>query len=306
MGLNAVLLQKLAERAARFAELTEAIADPDVVGNPKRFQEALRERGQLERSAELDRQARELVELREEAEAVLAEAGADEDLLAIANEDLEGLETREADLEHAIKGELVQDQDLARTRVVVEIRAGTGGDEATLFAGDLLDMYRRFAETRRWKLEVLDSTASEVGGFKEVTLGVEGDGAWNWLRFESGGHRVQRVPATESQGRIHTSLATVAVLPEPEEVDLVIKDEDLRIDTMRAGGPGGQSVNTTASAVRITHLPTNTVVQCQDEKSQHKNKAQAMRVLRSRLFDAERQRIHAERAETRKGLVGSG
>ncbi|MHC4262742.1 MAG: peptide chain release factor 1 [Planctomycetota bacterium] len=306
MGLNAILVDKLRERAERFRELEEALADPELVAQPKRFQEALKERGRLENAAALHARAVELVELRAEAEAVLAEAESDPDLAAIAEEDLAGLGVREEELEHEIKAELVADEDLERSKVVLEIRAGTGGDEATLFAADLLGMYQRFAESRRWKLEVIDATPSEVGGFKDITLGLAGDGVWNWLRFESGGHRVQRVPQTESQGRIHTSLATVAVLPEPEEVDLVIKDEDLRVDTMRAGGPGGQSVNTTASAVRITHLPTGTVVQCQDEKSQHKNKAQAMRVLRSRLFDAERQRIHSERAEARKGLVGSG
>jgi peptide chain release factor 1 len=167
-------------------------------------------------------------------------------------------------------------------------------------------MYSKYIETRGWRTEVLDSTATEVGGLKDIVFAVNGDGAWRALRYESGGHRVQRVPETETQGRIHTSAATVAVLPEPEEVDIVIKDEDLRIDTMRAGGPGGQSVNKTSSAVRITHLPTNTVVQCQDEKSQHKNKAKALRILRSRLYEAERQRRHDERAALRRGQVGTG
>ncbi len=306
MTLNPVLVEKLAERARRFDELTQAVADPDLASNPRRFQEALRERGRLERAAELYEEVRALERVRADAEALLAEGGEDAELLQLAREELEGLAGREAELDHELKGELVADADLERSKVVLEVRAGTGGDEATLFVRDLMEMYRRFAEARRWRFETIDARPSEVGGLKEVTVGVEGEGAWNWLRFESGGHRVQRVPATESQGRIHTSLATVAVLPEPEEVDLVIKEEDLRVDTMRAGGPGGQSVNTTSSAVRITHLPTGTVVQCQDEKSQHKNRAQALRVLRSRLFDAERQRLHDERAEARRGLVGSG
>jgi peptide chain release factor 1 len=205
-----------------------------------------------------------------------------------------------------MKGALITDEDDVRTKVIVEVRAGTGGDEATLFAADLFRIYQHFAEARRWKVEVLESTTTEVGGFKEIIFAVEGPDAWRFLRHESGGHRVQRVPATEAQGRIHTSAATVAVLPEAEEVELELAPGDLRIDTMRAGGAGGQHVNKTESAVRITHIPTGTVVVCMDEKSQHENRARAMRILRTRLLEAERARIAKERADLRKSQVGSG
>ena len=201
---------------------------------------------------------------------------------------------------------VVAEPEDRKRKVIVELRAGTGGDEASLFVGDLFKIYQRYADTRGWRLELMEATASDVGGFKELIFGIEGEGAWSKLRFESGGHRVQRVPETEAQGRIHTSAATVAVLPEAEEVDLEIKDGDLRIDTMRAGGAGGQHVNKTESAVRITHLPTGTVVVCMDDKSQHKNKARAMRILRARLYEAERERVHAERARLRKSQVGTG
>jgi len=205
-----------------------------------------------------------------------------------------------------MRAALVTDADDHRTKVIVEIRAGTGGDEATLFAADLFRIYQHLADAKRWKLELLESSASDVGGFKEIIFALDGEGAWRKLRFESGGHRVQRVPATEAQGRIHTSAATVAVLPEAEEVELDIDPQDLRIDTMRASGAGGQHVNKTESAVRITHLPTGTLVVCMDEKSQHKNRTKAMRILRSRLLEAERERKAKERADMRRSQVGSG
>jgi len=299
------LVAKLRERADRHAELTEQLGDPEIASDPKRFTVLLRERGSLERSAQMFERLEVLVTRRQDAEEILADGG-DEELAALAEEDLAGLDEEEAALDEQIKLALIADPEDERDKVIFEIRAGTGGDEATLFAADLFRMYSKYCDAQRWKLELMEEARTEVGGFKEITFAVNGAGAWRQLRFESGGHRVQRVPVTETQGRIHTSAATVAVLPEAEEVDLEIRDEDLRIDTMRASGPGGQAVNKLNTAIRITHIPTNTVVSCQDEKSQLKNKNKAMRILRSRLFEAEQRRINAERAATRKDQVGSG
>jgi peptide chain release factor 1 len=306
MDFASAIVAKLRERAARYQELTELVMDPEIAGDGKRSAELFRERGQLERSRELCERMEGLLAREKEAKAILEEGGEDEEFIELARADLESVEGESEALLEEVKGELVTEKDDFRKKIIMEIRAGTGGDEATLFVGDLNRMYRRYFELQGWRVEEMDATASEVGGFKEITFGVEGEGVWRRMRYESGGHRVQRVPSTESQGRIHTSAATVAVLPEAEEAEIAIRDEDLRIDTMRSSGPGGQSVNKTSSAVRITHLPTNTVVQCQDEKSQHKNKAKAMRILGSRLLQAEQDRIHQERAEQRKSQVGSG
>ncbi len=305
MGLSPAIVAKLRERAALYDELTTRLADPEVTTNGRRYSELSRERGSLEGSKRLCVRLDGLSQRRAEAEAILA-AATDQELAALAREELELVPVEEAALEEEILAALVADPEDRRTKVIVEIRAGTGGDEASLFAADLLRMYRKYCDLKRWKFEELETHPSEVGGFREVIFGVEGEGAWRALRFESGVHRVQRVPVTEQQGRIHTSAATVAVLPEAEEAEIDIRDEDLRIDTMRAGGPGGQSVNKTSSAVRITHLPTNTVVQCQDEKSQHKNRTKALRILRSRLLETEARRLHAERAAARRSMVGSG
>ena len=224
----------------------------------------------------------------------------------MAEAELPGLRAERETVWNELLEMTIGGEDAQRSRIVMEIRAGTGGDEAALFARDLYEMYKHHAETKHWKMEVLDLSATELGGFKEIILGIEGEGAYRELQYESGGHRVQRVPETETKGRIHTSAATVAVLPEPEDVEIDLKPDDYRKDIFCASGPGGQHVNKTASAIRLTHLETNIVVQCQDEKSQHKNFAKALRVLKTRLYEAKRKEEHDKRASERKTLVGSG
>ncbi len=239
-------------------------------------------------------------------EALLADAATDAEMRAMAEQEREALEERREQLEQNIRISLLPKDAMDERSVVLEIRAGTGGDEASLFAGDLFRMYERFAALQGWKVEVVSVSEGTVGGFKEIVADVQGRGAYAKLKFESGTHRVQRVPDTEAQGRIHTSAATVAVLPQVEDVDVEIKDSDLRIETMRAQGAGGQHVNKTESAIRITHIPTGIVVMMQDSRSQHKNRAVAMNVLRSRIYDAEKQRRDSERSAERRGQVGSG
>ena len=242
----------------------------------------------------------------EDTESLIADPGSDSEMRGMAEQERADLRARLVELDRALKIQLLPRDAADDSSAIVEIRAGTGGDEAALFAGDLLGMYQRYCALQGWKTEILSLSDSDMGGYKDATLEVQGRGAYAKLKFESGVHRVQRVPVTENQGRIHTSAATVAVLPEAEDVDVEINEKDLRIDTYRAQGAGGQHVNKTDSAVRITHIPTNTVVAMQEEKSQHKNKAKAMMLLKAKIYDAERQRVDSARASERKSLVGSG
>ena len=306
MLLAPAVLAKLREKSERYRELTERLSEPEIATDHKKAVGLIREQGRLSEVARLQVELERHQKLRAEAEMLMADASAERELRELAREELARLEQAAVALDREIKDALISDAELERDKVILEIRAGTGGDEASLFAADLLRMYQRCFDERGWRMELLSGKPSEVGGFKELVCAVKGARAWRYLRFEGGGHRVQRVPETESQGRVHTSAATVAVLPEAEEVDIDIKADDLRIDTMRAGGAGGQHVNKTESAVRIVHLPTGTTVVCMDDKSQHKNRAQAMRILRARIYEMEQKRLAAERAAERKSQVGSG
>ncbi|HYN45056.1 MAG TPA: peptide chain release factor 1 [Allosphingosinicella sp.] len=300
--MTQISAERIAAIEARKEELQQAMSAPDLA--PDAFVQLSKDYAEILPVAEA---AREVRTLRAEI-GLLAEMLTDpsDDIRALAVEELADLQARLPEAERALALKLLP-RDAADDRpAMLEIRAGTGGDEAALFAGDLVRMYQRYAEARGWRFEMISASASEVGGFKEAIASVSGQGVFARLKFESGVHRVQRVPVTESGGRIHTSAATVAVLPEAEEVDVQIDDKDLRIDVYRSSGPGGQSVNTTDSAVRITHLPTGLVVIQQDEKSQHKNKAKALKVLRTRLYELERERLASERAGARKSMVGSG
>ncbi|HEU4559561.1 MAG TPA: peptide chain release factor 1 [Longimicrobium sp.] len=297
---------RLREIEQRYDDLSTQLADPGIHADPKRLRDLSREHSQLAQVVEAAARLRKTRADLEGARALLDESDGDLELIAMARAEVEQLSADAERLEDELKLLLIPRDPLDDRDAVVEIRAGTGGDEAALFAGDLFRMYQRFADRHGWKTEIVSLSEGAAGGYKEAVFNVRGPNAYGDLRYESGVHRVQRVPATEAQGRIHTSAATVAVLPEAEEVDVQINPADLKIDVYRSSGPGGQSVNTTDSAVRITHLPTGVVVTCQDEKSQHKNKDKAMAVLRSRLLDARIAEQEAERARDRRLQVGTG
>lgn len=300
------MIDKLQAVEDKFLELESLISDPSVLADMPRWQRYSREHAGLEPIVATYREYKEVCRAIEDSREMLAEGIDDDDFRHMVEEELAEQRSRKEELDHELPILLLPRDPNDDKNVIVEIRGGVGGEEAALFAGDLFRMYSRYAESQGWRVSILDANPTEIGGFKEISFAVEGNGAYSKLKYESGTHRVQRVPVTESGGRIHTSAVTVAVLPEADEVDVDIKAEELRIDTYRAGGAGGQYVNKTESAIRITHLPTGIVVQCQDEKSQLKNKEKAMRVLRARVLEQAQQQQADAIAADRKSQVGSG
>jgi len=303
--MKSSLLNKLISLAERYEEVAALLSDPTIIGDQTRFRDLSREYAQLGPIVQCFNQYQQNLTAITNAQEMLEES--DPELRALANEELKEAQEQKIELEQQLQVHLLPQDPNDQRNVFLEVRAAAGGDEAAIFVGDLFRMYSRYAENHHWSIEIISSSASERGGYKEIIVRISGEKVYSHLKFESGAHRVQRVPETEAQGRIHTSTCTVAVLPEVEEVDaIIINPAELKVDTYRASGAGGQHVNKTDSAIRITHLPTGTVVECQDERSQHKNRARAMSLLQARLLSAEQEKQQKEQAQTRRSLVGTG
>lgn len=304
--MNDNFLKKIEKIYERYHELEKLLSDPEVIADSGRYTSYVKEHGNLSKIAGKYSQFMEIRARKQDAEALLIQEKTDKELVEMANEELVELEKQEAAIIDEIKGLFITEDKIASKNVIAEIRAGTGGEEAAIFAADLFRMYTKYAENQGWKVELFDCSETDLGGFREVTFSIEGKNVYQKLRFESGTHRVQRVPQTEASGRVHTSTATVAILAEIEEVEIDINPNDLIVETFRASGPGGQKVNKTSSAVRVTHVPTGVVVKCLDEKSQHKNRAKAMRILRSRLYEQLEGQKRSERDRMRRDQIGTG